>query len=45
MAWGRDDKVGGLKARAGLILEAEVEVVSWAIGMLDAIAEGELLCG
>lgn len=45
MAWGRDDKVGGLKARAGLILEAEAEVVSWAIGMLDAIAEGELLCG
>lgn len=45
MAWGRDDKVGGLKARAGLILEAQAEVLSWAIGMLEAIAEGELLCG
>lgn len=45
MAWGRDDKVGGLKARAGLILEAQAEVLSWAMGMLEAIAEGELLCG
>lgn len=31
MAWGRDDKVGGLKDRAGLILEAEAGVVSWAV--------------
>lgn len=49
VAWGRDDKVGGVKARAGLILEAEAGMVRWtvdpSIGMLDAVAEGELLCG
>lgn len=34
VAWGRDDKVGGLKTRAGLIPEAEAGVVSWVVVLL-----------